>query len=542
MIPTAGNLETADTAAANVNLVNRRTDPKPSRPVLPDPETYHLFEYRGDKMLFDLRTGVLLELNDFAYGLLSLCRECPDADRLREALARQYPSVCLEEALAAVRSLYAEGLFRQPRRFTRAEMERHIRALWAHHPYRVQLVVAQHCNLRCTYCYMEQNESNERHVLMSEEQAFQAVDHLVQRSGSRRNLQITFFGGEPTLNFDVIKKVVSYCDDQVAPRHNKTFVFELITNGTLLSGEIADFVDAHDFLLFISLDGWKEMHNTQRPACSGADYHEIILQNAKRIDKRYRERRSKCILKVRANLTAAFPDARAVVNYLESQGFHNIGVAGIYDMPSAASPTPGALRAEQLSWMERQGEDLLWRTLQCIREGKRPSPYGMKSLRKAILRLNKRSRILGMICGVGRNTSAVDTDGNIYPCHRYVNKEAYILGNTAEGMNEEKTKGFYRRCMTAAMNQCAKCWVREYCKGGCSWDLARDDGNLCPRPPAMCDGVKRGIEMSLWFRKELRRIAPDRFKAILEAQGVPADPLDSWQWTTAGSGQETLDC
>ena len=389
---------------------------------------------------------------------------------------------------------------------------------------------------------VEQNESNDRHVLMTEAQAFQAVDHLVQRSGKRRSLQITFFGGEPTLNFDLIKKVVAYCNEEVAPRHNKSFIFELITNGILLSGEIADFVSEHDFLLFVSLDGWREMHNTQRPAINGEDYHETILQNAICMDRAYKSRHSRCIVKVRANLTAAYPDARAVADYLESHGFSNVGVAGIFDMPSSEVPTPGALTQEQLARMEREMEDLFLETLRCVQEGRRPSPYGMKSLRKAVLRLNKRSWILGMICGAGRNTSAADTDGNIYPCHRYVNKRAYVLGNTKDGLDEKTTKAFYRHCMTAAMNHCSQCWVREYCKGGCTWDLAQADGTLCRRPPSMCDRIQRGTEMALWLRKELRKAAPEKFKAILEAQGFPVDPLDSWKWVRPSSREEDIDC
>lgn len=541
MTPTAAPVA-VNTTSDSVRQNDESTGMNPQVYAPPDPGTYHLFECRGDKLLFDLRTGVLLELNDFAYDFLSLCREHADIGALQQAFAKRYPGLPFRKAWKAVEDLSAQGLFRQPRRFTTREMEKYIQTLWRHHPRRLQLVIAQHCNLRCTYCYMEQNESNERHVFMTEEKAFEAVDHLVLRSGRRRDLQITFFGGEPTLNFDLIKKVVAYCNEEVGPRHNKTFMFELITNGTLLSGEIADFVNAHDFLLFVSLDGWREMHNAQRPAVDGRDYHETILQNAIRMDRLYKKRRARSIVKVRANLTTAYPDAKAVTDYLESYGFTNVGVAGIFDQPSCQSPTPGALTDEQLAQVKQETQDLVLETLRRIQNDERVAPYGMKMLRKTIRRLNKRSHLLGMICGAGRNTNAVDTDGNIYPCHRYVNMKSYVLGNTCDGLDGQKTKNYYRTCMTTAMRRCSKCWVREYCKGGCTWDLAKSDGHLCERPKSMCDDMRKSTEFALWLRKELRRAKPRRFGAILRDQGISDDPLDSWEWSSAEAVDEEHDC
>ena len=542
MIPTVGTPEAVNAVANRVSAIGQptRLAPQPSAP--PDPGTYHLFEYQGDKMLFDLRTGVLLELNEFAYDFLSLCREHADTNALQHAFVKRYPSVPFREAWKAIEDLSAQGLFRHPRKFTTRDMESYIQTLWRHHPRRLQLVIAQHCNLKCTYCYMEQNESNDRHVLMTEAQAFQAVDHLVQRSGRRRDLQITFFGGEPTLNFDLIKKVVAYCNEEVAVRHNKTFIFELITNGTRLSGEIADFVNKHDFLLFVSLDGWREMNNTQRPAVNGQDYHETILRNAIRMDRLYKKRHARSTVKVRANLTAAYPDAEAVTKYFESHGFTNIGVAGIFDMPGFESPTPGALTDEQLAHMKQEPQALILDTLHRIQADKRVSPYGMKMLRKTIRRLNSRSHLLGMICGAGRNTNAADTDGNIYPCHRYVNMKSYVLGNTHDGLDRQKTKDYYRMCMTTAMKHCSACWVREYCKGGCTWDLAQSDGHLCERPKSMCDGIRESTEFALWLRKELRRTKPEKFEAILRAQGIPDDPLNSWKWSSVEAVDEEHDC
>ena len=127
---------------------------------IPDPTTYHLFEYRGDRLLFDIKTGLLVELNNFAYDFLVFCRKYHDVSKLRDAFEKKYPSVSLDDALKAIDVLRNQGLFGFPRAFTTEERDKYIEQLWNHHPRRLQLVVAQHCNLKCIYCYMENNESN----------------------------------------------------------------------------------------------------------------------------------------------------------------------------------------------------------------------------------------------------------------------------------------------------------------------------------------------------------------------------------------------
>jgi uncharacterized protein len=306
----------------------------------------HLFEYNNDKMLFDIASGMVVELSDFAYEFIDLCQN-KDWPEVASILQRKYPSLSLEEMKVTLDKLRTKGLFWTPPEFNEKAQEERIQALWQHHPCRLQLVISQSCNLSCVYCYMENNQSNARKVFMSREQAFQAVDHLIKRSGRRRSLQVTFFGGEPLLNFAVIKNVVQYCKE-CEQKYNKKFIFELITNGTLLDGEIADFVIENNMLLFVSLDGWKEMHNKQRPSISGKDYHETILRNAMRMDREYKKRKSKYTVKVRANLTPEFRDVKAVVDFFKSHGFTTIGISAIQDLHYSEGKTPGALSKEQM--------------------------------------------------------------------------------------------------------------------------------------------------------------------------------------------------
>jgi uncharacterized protein len=376
---------------------------------------------------------------------------------------------------------------------------------------------------------MEKNESNAKKMLMSREQAFQAVDHLIERSGRRHNLQVTFFGGEPLLNFQRIKDVVQYCKE-AEQKNNKIFMFELITNGTLLDGEIADFVIENDMLLFVSLDGWREMHNKQRPNINGKDYHERILRNAKRMDREYKKRKSKYTVKVRANLTPEFHDVRKVVDFFQSNGFSTIGMSAIQDLPYSEGKTPGALSREQMKYIEKVSEEMLVEGFGRIKQDERTGPYITKMLRKMVSSLSQYHSTMGVRCGVGRNTNAVDVDGNIYPCHRYVNMEKYILGNTQTGMDEEKTKIYYRKLIESTRRTCSKCWIRPFCAGGCPWERSAPDGAICDPLPSECDSRRQGVERVLWIRKELRK-ANHRLFAVWSNNGSQdKNLLDALEW------------
>jgi len=479
-------------------------------------------------MIFDIASGMVLEVTDFVYEAIDLCRK-KDWPGVTSELQKRYPAVSSEELVSALDQLRAKGLFKSPPEFGQKQQEERIELLWRHHPCRLQLVISQSCNLSCIYCYMENNQSNARKVLMSKKQAFQAVDHLIERSGRRRNLQVTFFGGEPLLNFPIVKEVVHFCKE-CEKKHGKNFVFELITNGTLLEGDIADFVIEHDMLLFVSLDGWRQMHNKQRPSINGQDYHGRILRNAKRMDSEYKTRKSKYPVKVRANLTPEFHDVNAVVHFLQSHGFTTIGISAIQDLAYSEGRTPGALSKEQMQQLEAASNDMLTKGFEDIVRGKRTGPYVAKVLRKTVCSLLQYHSTMGIRCGVGRNTNAVDVDGNIYPCHRYVNMKEYIVGNANMGMSEEKTKEYYRKLIDSACRTCSKCWIRSFCAGGCPWERSAPDGTICAPISSECDSRRRAVEKALWMRKELRKANPELFTAWTRTGKSDDNPL---QWDDA---------
>ena len=414
------------------------------------------------------------------------------------------------------------------RPFDLDSQQKNIDGLWLHKPRRLQLFLAQMCNLACRYCYAGNNGSNAKHILMNWDVAKASVDYLVRKSGNRPNLQITFFGGEPLLNFKVLKRVVQYCEN-VSKRSNKRFVFELITNGTLLNKEIADYVAGRDFLLFISIDGYREMHNYQRPSVDGADYYDTILTNAKYAVNKYRKLKSKKKVKIRANMTPEFHDVRRVAKYLESQGFNKIGIAAIQPMPFEDC-TPCALSEQQLDKLEGEYDEITLEALFSLENGERLSPYKRKLIYQTVSRQLKQRSTMGIICGIGRNTNAVDCKGNIFPCHRYVGMDKYIIGNVYAGLSPSKTIGLYNKYNEAALSQCSECWARNFCGGACPWIRSAPDGQIYEKRQSECNRIKKSIERGLWLDKEIREKCPKIYASVSGSQKKDDELFYSWHW------------
>jgi len=486
-------------------------------------DSYPLFQYQGENLLFDVNTNSLSVLNNFSYRFLELAGKYSRPEVI-EILEQKFPDNDFKEADKIVDKLRSKGFFtHQP--IDIVGQKSNLKKLWEHRPRRLQLFLAQHCNLKCKYCYGENNESNTKHQLMTFEVAKTAVDHLIKRAESRKDLQITFFGGEPTLNFKVMKQVVKYCK-KIESKTKKSFVFELITNGILVEGEIAEFVLKHNFLLFVSLDGWREMNNFQRPSVDGKDYYDKILYNAQYLVMESRRRKSKYQVKIRTNLTSQFYDVKAVANFLESFGFKLIGIGAIMSLSWNSKTTPMALSENQLNELEKVEEKMMIQALSNKIVKKRLLPYINRRFNKRLSSLEKIRNTMGIICGIGRNTNAVDCDGNIFPCHRYVGMDSYIIGNIFDGLDSKKTTNLYMHYNDNTIKNCSHCWARKSCAGGCPWEMSHPNGTICKRLKSDCDRKKRWFEKNLWFRKEMRKYFPKRF----DEKDFGKDTFNFWKW------------
>jgi len=471
-----------------------------------DARSFHLFERDGVRYLYDVSSGRLAEVNELLSRLLELCAEHP-WEEVEAVLAREWPGWDAAEARAAVDELCSQGFFRyEP--VDVAQQRGFLDVLWRHRPRRIQLLMAQMCNLKCLYCYEEHNGSNARKRLMSFEMAKEAVDYLVERSGPRRDLQVTFFGGEPLLNKATIYRVVEYCEG-LEETTDKRFTFELITNGTLLSREVVDYLIEHRFMLMISLDGDREMNNFNRPSVSGRDYHDTIVENACYADRAYKRAKLGMPVKVRANLTHEHHDLRRTVRYLEGLGFTTIGVSTVDDLPWSEGKLH-ACTEEDLDDIARQSREMIEEGLEELRAGRRPSPYVWKRIRKSIAEVESAHVTRGLRCGVGRNTNIVDTDGDIYPCHRYGDMQEYVLGNVKDrALDRERTMAYYRTVNRASTAHCEDCWARYICGGPCAWEVSNPNGTVHAPEEGHCRRVKEGIEQTLVLRKRMQAELPE---------------------------------
>jgi len=483
-------------------------------------DSYHLFQYRGDYMLFDIGAGVVCGVNEFTFELLTAIKESAGSiDQTLDKLYQQGFFCEKDECVKVLEELKHNGFFQPPKAW--AEVGDNLfEPYWNHSPRRLQLMTAESCNLKCGYCYAWRNDMMDKQTLMSWSIAKSAVDYLVWRSGKRRDIQITFFGGEPLLNYKIIQQTVDYCQ-KLEKNGDKKFLFELITNGTLLTKDVTDYIAENNFILFVSLDGWREMHNTNRPSLDSVDRFDAILENAVYADKVFNEKKLPKI-KVRANLTPNFRDIEKVACYLESQGFTYIGIGPIEPLPHGDGCSM-SLTESQLDELAEEQTAMMLSVLNKIKNREDVGPYIGRNIRKSLKSIKLHS-IPGVICGVCRNTAIVDNKGFLYPCHRYTGMNKYRIGDIFHGTDKTLVYDYYRKISGRAIKDCPKCWIRDYCAGGCPWYLSDKNGVIHKPSQENCDRRRRMMERSLWIRKELLASRPDIFD-----QEVP-NTLSSWQW------------
>ena len=484
-----------------------------------DPRSFHVFEIAGDRLLFDRATGTTSSLNPVAYHLLLQIRRGIPVLEATRTTAEAFSGVHSDELRITLCDMKERGFFR----FTPVEpaTEQDLEYLWQHKPRRLQMLMAEGCNLGCRYCYQWRNGTNQKGTLMPWDVARTAVDYLVWRSGGRNDLQVTFFGGEPLLNYPMIKRVVAYCRS-IEQAIGRKFVFELITNGTLLTAEVVDFLVEHRFLLFISLDGWKEMHNYNRPALDGnTELHDVIVRHATYANEQY-EKHSLPRIKVRANLTNRFHDKQQVAEYFQSLGFKTIGIGAIAPL-NHGDPSHAALTEDQMDELHEKSWQSTLASLQKIKSGTSLSPYETKNLREGSDSLQKRET-LGVTCGVCRNTTVVDNKGNMYPCHRYGEMQEYRIGNVYTGLDRQLVMNYYKKINGHSTTDCHDCWIRDYCGGGCAWEISDAKGEIHKPSQKECHRRRSGMEQHLWVRKELLQHAPKFFNQ------EEAGALDCFDW------------
>ena len=450
----------------------------------------HQYKLNGYNIVLDSCSGSIHAVDEVAYDIIEKFKQERPEQIVRELLVKyaDREDVTEEElyaCIADVAALEKAGKLFTPDTF--ADMagtfkERSgdvVKALCLH--------VAHTCNLNCSYCFASQGKYHGDRALMSFEVGKRALDFLIENSGHRTNLEVDFFGGEPLMNWDVVKQLVAYARTQEEPHHKK-FRFTLTTNGMLIDDDVIDFANREMSNVVLSLDGRKEIHDRLRVDYAGNGSYDRIVP---RFQKLVASRGGKNYY-MRGTFTHANPDFTKDVFHMADLGFTELSMEPVVCAPG----DPAALTKEDLEIVKQQYEDLAKLMLQRQKEGRPFTFYHYMIDLTGGPCIYK--RISG--CGSGTEYMAVTPWGDLYPCHQFVGEEKYKLGNIWDGVTNTALREDFRACNAYARKECDDCWARLYCSGGCAANAYHATGSIRGVYEAGCELFKKRIECAIMMK------------------------------------------
>lgn len=447
----------------------------------------HQYKLGGMNIVLDVCSGSVHVVDDVAYDVIGMAENMSRVDIVKK-LSEKYSSredignADIEECIDDVEELKKEGLLFAPDTFEpmagalKEKTSGVVKALCLH--------VAHTCNLNCSYCFASQGKYHGDRAVMSYEVGKRALDFLIENSGSRRNLEVDFFGGEPLMNFDVVKKLVEYARS-VEKEHNKNFRFTLTTNGLLIDDDVIDFANREMSNVVLSLDGRKEIHDKFRVDYAGNGSWERIVP---KFQKLVSERGGKNYY-MRGTFTHANPDFVKDIRTMLDLGFTELSMEPVVCAPG----DPSELTAEDIETVKKQYEELAELMLQRKREGRPFTFYHYMIDLKSGPCIYK--RISG--CGSGTEYMAVTPWGDLYPCHQFVGDEKFRLGSVFEGVTNTETQREFADCNVYAREECRNCWARLYCSGGCAANAYHATGSVRGVYKLGCELFKKRMECAI---------------------------------------------
>mgnify|MGYP003300582076 CR=1 FL=1 len=445
--------------------------------------TIHRFKQGDNYIVLDINSGGVHVVDKIVYDILGLLTPPLSAD-MPEALVKvltEYPEEELRECYAEIYSLYMDKILfstDEYRQYAEMSIKAPIKAMCLH--------VSHDCNLRCKYCFASTGDFGKGRKLMPVETGKKAIDFLLTHSGNRHNLELDFFGGEPLMNFKVVKQIVEYARSREA-EYNKKFRFTITTNGLLLDDEKIEFINKEMSNVVLSIDGRKEVNDYFRVLPNGQGCYDMILPKYQKLvagrgDKEYY---------VRGTFTNKNTDFANDVFALYEAGFDQISIE-----PVVGEGDEYALTEKDLSVVFKEYENLANRILENEKNGGKfnffhfmidldQGPCAIKRLRG---------------CGCGNDYVAITPDGDIYPCHQFVGMEEYKMGNIDEGTFNQEMKADFANCHVYSKPECRKCWAKFYCSGGCAANAYHASGSIRGIYEPGCELFKKRIECAIMIK------------------------------------------
>lgn len=447
----------------------------------------HQFKLNGYNIIVDTNSGSVHVVDELAYDLIEYFGKDNNRENVIAAMQKKHPNESKEEIeecfddveeLVKDNKLYSKDIY-EDMVIDFEKKKSRVKALCLH--------VAHTCNLTCDYCFASQGKFHGERAMMSLEVGKRAIDFLIENSGSRRNLEVDFFGGEPLMNWDMVKEVVKYARS-IEKEHNKNFRFTLTTNGVLIDDDVIDFCNKEMHNVVLSLDGRKEIHDRLRRTVNDKGSYDIIVPKF----QKFVEKRKGKNYYIRGTFTNENLDFTEDIKHMVDLGFTELSLEPVVTAPG----DPAEITEDKLDQIYEEYEKLANYMLERKKEGKPISFYHY------ILDLEGgpciHKRVTG--CGVGTEYYAVTPWGDLYPCHQFVGKEEYKLGDIFNGIDKKDLQNEFKHCNVYAKKECRSCWARLYCSGGCAANALNATGSVRGIPKKSCDIFRKRIECALMMK------------------------------------------
>ena len=445
----------------------------------------HKFSMNGVNVVIDVFSGAVHVADDIMYDIVD-AYESGNRDDIHKAFDGKYQPKELDEtmdeldSLRAEDMLYSKDIYENVLDFIDAR-EPDVKALCLH--------IDHDCNLKCKYCFAEEGEYHGHRALMSSEVGRAAIDFLIKNSGKRRNLEVDFFGGEPLMNFDVVKDIVEYGRQQ-EKIYDKNFRFTITTNGVLLNDDILEYINKNMHNVVISLDGRKEINDMMRPRAGGQGSYDLIVPKFQKLA----ESRNQTDYYIRGTFTRHNLDFSKDVLHMADLGFKQISVEPVV----GSEDTDYAIREEDIPAVCKEYEKLAAELYERHKKG------GKEDFNFFHFNIDLKGgpcvvkRLVG--CGSGTEYLSVTPEGKLYPCHQFVGLEGFEMGSVFDGLKNFELRDKFSKCNVYAKEECGKCWARFYCSGGCAANAYQLEGDILKPYKIGCELQRKRVECAIMIK------------------------------------------
>lgn len=444
----------------------------------------HKFKIKDLNIVLDVNSGGVHVVDDLTYDMVDMVTppfsdKCPDDIVERLAV---YDEDEIRECYAELKSLYDDKIL-----YSEDDYEKYAKTAIASPIKSMCLNISHDCNLRCKYCFAATGDFGKGRKLMPLETGKAAIDFLIKSSVGRQNLELDFFGGEPLMNFKVVKELVAYGKEQAAA-HNKNIRFTITTNGMLLNDENIDFINKEMSNVVLSIDGRKEINDKLRVKVDQTGCYDIIVKNYKKLV----ERRGDKEYYVRGTFTKYNLDFVEDVLSLYREGFDQVSVEPVITDPSE----PYAITEDDLDTIYAEYEKLADEIMAIRERGEFINFFHF------MIDLNQGPCVIKRLrgCGCGNEYVAITPDGDIYPCHQFVGEDNFKMGNVHEGTFDLDMKKEFAGAHVYSKPECKKCWAKFYCSGGCNANNYTFSGDIHNAYALSCKLEKKRLECAIMMK------------------------------------------